>query len=248
MRDSIYDRCTNVDKCWYREVCDKYGTDDCEYTCKKFTQTDYLMQLSNLPKSKQCPMKLSMDFLEPSVAETLSVIIADCEYFVKKGFNLYLFGETGCGKTSWAVKIMLGYFSYIAEKNDFSCRGLYVSVPSFLRDSKMYMVNKSADFSEMLETIKTCDIVIWDDVGQTDPTSFESQWLYSYINERIFANKCNIFTSNLSPEQLEEKDNRLYSRACTGSDCLNITGLDLRSTKTYTYFMNSSETDGDENG
>ena len=206
------------------------------------------MQLSNLPKNMWKPIKISSDKLDSSVAETLSVIIADCEYFVKKGFNLYLYGKPGRGKTSWAIKIMLGYFAYIAETNDFTCRGIYISVPSFLRDARMYMVNKSEDFSDLLSTIKSCDIVIWDDIGQTDTTNFESQWLYSYINERLLAGKCNIYTSNLSPSELNKADKRLASRICVGSDCLSIDGPDYRPTKTYTYFMNSSETDGDENG
>ena len=241
MLEDSYIRCDDVNKCWYKEICDLYGTDGCRYTCKKFTQTDYLFQLSGLPRSKWKPMKLSMDMLNPDVSEILSVILADCEYFVKSGFNLYLWGDTGCGKTSWAVKIMNGYFAYVAEKNDFRPRGRYVSVPSFLRDAKMYMVNKSENFMDELRIIKECDIVIWDDIGQTDSTNFESQWIYSYVNERLFANKCNIFTSNLSPKELDESNKRLASRICKGADCLNITGPDLRCMNTYTYFMNNCE-------
>lgn len=241
MRDKVYERLEDVNKCWYKNVCDSFGTDECSYTCKKFTQTDYLFQLSDLPKSMWKPIPLVTDHLDPEVAEILNTIISDCEFFVKKGFNLYLYGEPGCGKTSWAVKIMNGYFSYIAEKNDFRPRGLYVSVPSFLRDAKMYMVTKSEDFTEYLSTIQNCDIVIWDDIGQTDSTNFESQWLYSYINERLFAKKCNIFTSNLSPDDLQKYDERMASRICMGSDCLHIDGIDMRFTNTYTYFMNSEE-------
>lgn len=241
LRDDNYERLTDINKCWYKGVCDKFQTEKCSFNCKKFTQTDYLFQLSNLPKSMWKPIKLSTEYLEPDVSEILNTVITDCEFFVKKGFNLYLYGEPGCGKTSWAVKIMNGYFSYVAEQNDFRTRGLYVSVPSFLRDAKMFLVTKSENFKEFLETIKVCDIVIWDDVGQTDTTNFESQWLYSYINERIFAKKCNIFTSNLSPDELRKHDERLESRICTGSDCLHIEGLDMRFTNTYTYFMNSEE-------
>ena len=250
MLDDAYERNTNVNKCWYKNICDKFGTDACEFTCKRFTQTDYLFQLSGLPKSKWKPINLSSDFLEPGVSEVLNTIIADCEYFVKKGFNLYLWGKTGCGKTSWAVKIMNGYFAYVAESSAFTPRGRYVSVPSFLRDAKMYLASKSPEFLELIKILQTCDIVIWDDVGQTDATNFESQWLYSFINERLFANKCNIFTSNLSPDDLERSNERLASRICVGSDCLNITGPDMRFKNTYTFFMNSEEVDSDgcENG
>lgn len=241
MLDDKYVRSENTSKCWYKDICDRYNTESCTYACKRFTQTDYLFQLSNLPKSCWGPQRLITDGLEPEVCETLETIVHDTEFFVKKGFNLYLWGETGCGKTSWAIKIMNNYFAMIAEKNDLTVRGLYVNTASFLRDSRLYMKYKSETYLDFLKKLQTCDVVIWDDIGQTDPTNYESQWLYSYINERILAKKSNIFTSNLSPEQLEKLDKRLESRICKGSDCLHITGIDMRYRNTYTEFMNSSE-------
>ena len=241
MRDEIYERTTDTNKCWYRNFCDKCGTGDCTYLCKKFTQTDYLFQLSNLPKSMWKPMRLTDSVMKPEVSEILNTIANDCEFFVRRGFNLYLYGDTGVGKTSWAVKIMNNYFAAIAEKNDFTVRGLYVNVPSFLRDSKLYLTYKSDNWIEFLSTIQNCDIVIWDDIGQTDATKYESQVVYSYINDRIFAKKCNIYTSNLTPDHLSKTDVRLHSRICENSDCLHIEGDDMRYKNTYTAFMNGSE-------
>lgn len=243
MRDENYDRLVDTNKCWYKDFCDKYGTHECVYTCRKFTQTDYLFQLSNLPKSMWKPMNLNPDYLSTSTSDILMTIVNDVEFFVRRGFNLYLFGDTGVGKTSWAVKIMNNYFACIADRNDFSVRGLYVNVPSFLRDSKLYLTYKSENWLEFLSTIQTCDIVIWDDIGQTDATKYESQIVYSYINDRIFAKKCNIYTSNLSPEQFAKVDARLHSRICENSDCLNVEGVDMRFKNTYTSYMNSGEVD-----
>ena len=241
MRDKIYDRRSDFENCWYRAVCEDCDTQRCSANCRKFTQTDYLLQLSNLPRSCWQPQRLSMQYLSPETTEILKTILVDCEFFIKKGFNLYLYGETGCGKTSWAIKIMLNYFAAIAESNDFSVRGLYINVSSFLRDSRLYMTYTSEDYLELLNTIKTCDVVIWDDIAQTTPTNYESQWLYSFINERVIAKKSNIFTSNLSPEQLSELDKRMYSRVCEGSDCLPITGIDMRSYNTYTKYMGGAD-------
>lgn len=241
MLDTNYDRSTDIEHCWYKTMCDKYGTALCKETCKKFTQTDYLFQTSNLPRSCWKSQRLDSSLLEPEVEEILNTITNDCEFFITQGFNLFLYGETGCGKTSWAIKIMNNYFAVIAERNDFSTRGLYINVSSFLRDAKLNMTYKSDKYYHLLSEIKSCDVVIWDDVGQTDPSNYESQWLYSFINERMLAKKSNIFTSNLSPQQLEKLDKRLESRICKGSDCLHITGIDMRSQNTYTAFMNSSE-------
>lgn len=243
MLDDRFTRRTDFEHCWYRDFCEKFGPESCTESCKKFTQTDYMFQMCDLPRSMWTAQRLETDELEPEAAEILNTVIADCEFFVRKGFNLYLYGGTGSGKTSWAVKIMNNYFAAIAERNAFDTRGLYINVPSFLRDSRLFMKYTKKDYLEYLETIKTCDIVIWDDIGQTDPTNYESQWLYSYINERVFAKKCNIVTSNLTPEQLQELDRRMHSRVCNGADCVHITGSDKRRNSTYSSFMNSGEVD-----
>lgn len=241
MRDEVYERRDDVSKCWYRDSCNIYGTPDCYYTCKRFTQADYLFQLSNLPES--CWRSFSLDTKEllPQVEDTLLKIYNDIEFFVKSGYDLYMYGESGCGKTSWAIKLLHAYFMEIAQKNDFTVRGIYINVSSFFIDAKLYMKYKSENYLELLRTLKKCDIVIWDDIGQTDPTTYESQLLYSFINERILAKKCNIFTSNLSPEQLEKVDKRLESRICKGATCLEITGTDKRKNNTYTHFLNGCE-------
>lgn len=239
--DELYVGRTDYQNCWYKDFCEYAGTEECDAQCKRFVQTDYLFQLSNLPKSCWTSQKLSTELLIPEVKETICTVMADIEFYVKSGFNMYLYGDTGCGKTSWAIKLMNNYFACIAEKNNFSTRGLFINIPSFLRDSKLHMTYKSNNFLDLLNTINVCDIVIWDEVGQTNPTNYESQWLYSYINERLLAKKCNIYTSNLSPEALREVDERLASRVCSESDCLEITGVDMRTTKTYTAFMNSGE-------
>ncbi len=234
MREDSYIPKTDTSKCWYKETCDSYGTDICRQSCKPFKQTDYLLQMSNLPVKKQNPARLDITYLSEQSALILPRILENIYSFVREGFNLYLYGDTGSGKTSWAIKIMNNYFASICEKNIYEPKGLYISTASFLRDAKLQMNYKSTDYYELLSTIQKCDIIIWDDICQTDLTSYESQCLYSYINERIFSKKCNIFTSNLSPEDLKNVDKRLYSRVCVGSDCVEMKGLDMRSSGTFT--------------
>ena len=244
MRDDLYCRNTDISRCWYREICDNVDTEQCSPYCRRYTQTDYLFQLSNLPESCWSSRRMDITFLSEDVSKTLLMILQDCEFFVKSGYNLYLYGESGCGKTSWAIKILNNYFAAVAETNDFTVRGLYINISAFLADAKLHMAYKSDNYYELLQTIKRCDLVVWDDVGQTDPTNYESQLLYSLINDRMLARKSNIFTSNLSPEQLERLDKRLESRICKGADCLHITGEDMRSKHTYKSFIEELENDG----
>lgn len=239
MREDKYTRITDVNQCWYRSMCSRCNTDECTITCKHLTQTKYLLDLSDLPESKKHPLVLEPSMLTPDSADYLTTVLDDIKNFVRSGFNLYLWGDTGSGKTSWAVKLLTNYFSAICEHNAFRCAGLYVSVPSFLRDAKLRMSYKQPDYQEYLQTIQDCDIVVWDDIIQTGPTEYESQWLYSYINERMFANKCNIFTSNRSPDELATLNAALHSRICTVSDCIEVTGYDMRGTTTYRQYLSN---------
>lgn len=240
-RDSIYKHREDYQNCWYKDFCDKFLNNECHSTCNKFSQTDYMFQLSNLPKSMWRAIRLDDTKLNPETAEILNTIVADINYFVVHGYNLFLYGLPGTGKTSWAIKLMNNFFASVAEKNGFRTRGLFISVPSFLRDAKLRITYKDDDYLEFLKDIQRCDIVIWDELEQTSPTSFESQWLYSFINERILAGKCNIFTSNKTPDELGVSDPLMKSRVCNSSDCLEITGPDRRKYNKYSYHMSAWE-------
>lgn len=240
MRDSMYDRLTDVSKCWCKDTCENVGTDKCKMDCVQFTQMDYMFQMSNLPKKCWRVPTLETDVLSDDAVKLVGDILYDIVFFVKKGYNLYLYGDTGTGKTTLAVKLLGTYFKESATKSNFHTRGLFVNVPSFLRDAKLNMTYTNDNFREFLSDIQKCDLVVWDELCQTDPTAFESQWLYSYINERIMNEKSNIFTSNLSLEEFDIADKRLSSRVCSCSDCIHFSGEDRRHRMRYSDFRENS--------
>lgn len=238
-RSDLYETWLDTDKCWFKQNCGLYGTEHCVYNCSQFEQTHYLLCLSNLPKKYTEPQHLDLTVLSQECYPYISKLYKDSIDFVNRGGQVYLYGDAGVGKTSWATQILTNYFANISIQSHFQCRGLFISVPSFLRDAKFYITYKNSNYSELLETLKVCDLVVWDDIMQTNPTDYESQWLYSYINERIQNNLANIYTSNLSPHDLSEVDKRLYSRVCVGSDCIEITNKDMRANHTYFQLMNA---------
>lgn len=237
MRYDLYCKNENYNTCLCKNKCSMYRTDSCNENCATFVQTDYMFQLSGLPHCWWRNIEFDFDSVNSNHFSTLEKICNNVELFVRNGFNLFLWGETGVGKTSLAIKLMLNYFIAIADRTDYITRGLFINVPSFLRDYRLNMTNQTSNWRELLESIKTCDIVIFDDLFQTVETKFESQIVYSYINDRIFADKSCIFTSNLDPERIESIDERLYSRICEGSDCVNISGSDARRTRKFSDFM-----------
>lgn len=40
----------SIDKCWYQQICNKYNTTQCNTNCIRYSEMNYLIQSSNLPK------------------------------------------------------------------------------------------------------------------------------------------------------------------------------------------------------
>ena len=234
VREENYFTITDVNQCMFRNHCDKFGSDVCTWQCHKMDGMNYLMSLSNLPLKYKRPQKLQTDcFRDDALAEYLDYILSNPEFFVDQGYNAYFYGPVGSGKTSWAVQCLIAYFAAISPKNGHNVSGLFVNAPKLLKDIKFHMTHKSENFKELIETLEVTKLVVWDDILQTDPTAFESQWIYSLINSRLMNGLSNIYTSNISPEQLQNIDIRLHSRVCEESDCLYFDCPDMRGSHKY---------------
>ena len=242
MRDDLHVTLMDTTKCWYRNNCPDYESDKCNYMCPQMQQTKYCLDLSNLPYTFRKPQNLNINILPENIRTYIEYVLDNIEYYVSSGYGAVFYGNVGCGKTSWAVKMMTTYFCRIAKRNNFICRGLFIPVASFLRDVKLNIAYKDKDFLELINTIKECDIVIWDDIIQTIPTEYESQWLYSLINERIMNGKTNICTTNLTPKEFERVDKRLYSRLISANDVFEFSNIgDIRKFHTFQAEINAVE-------
>lgn len=230
MRSDLHTTKHRTDNCWYKDNCSKYQTEDCCWKCRKMQQTKYMMDLSNLESPLKSFTGLDISLLNKPCAEYIEAVLYDPRYFVDFGDNAYFYGPTGTGKTSWACRILIEYFSQVAESSYNQCRGLFVSVPTLLRDIKCDIghPHENPDFMEFIRTIETTDLVIWDDIGVTMPTDYETIWLYSLISKRLLAKRANIFTSNVEPHSYLIERPQLASRICLVSDCVEFTGADLR--------------------
>ena len=123
--------------------------------------------------------------------------------------NLYLYGNTGCGKSHLAVAL-------VRDKID-----LRYPRKSFARTQLKKICSEiwAADFKEKIDVLRyysTVKILIIDDLGaeKTKDEQVESV-LYDILDQREQAGlKGLIFTSNLAPEDLVSsvKDGRIVSR------------------------------------
>lgn len=209
--------------CWYRKVC----TYDFCTNCIRYSEMKYLMDNSGLSKNKQRPIPLDGS-RDPESFQLLAEIKTDIVNFVNNGESLYIFSEnTGNGKTSWAIKLLLKYFDSIWAGNGFRVRGYFQHVPT--------LFNTLKDFSKSHEALKntlaTTDLVVWDDIASTKLSDYDAQQLLIIIDQRVSDGLSNIYTGNLTSQEALTKavGQRLASRIWNMSTLVEFKGKDRRS-------------------
>lgn len=197
----------------------------------RFQEMMYLIETSGVPK-QTIGVKLIPDNKDFDQFVRLATIQENIVEFVETGSNLYLFSHTcGNGKTTWTIKLLLQYFNEIWACNNFKERGLFINVPTFLTKIKTVIGRPDEQFEIMRELIEKVDIVIWDDIASTKLTDYEYNTLLTYIDRRTLESKCNIYTGNISPEELDKYvGQRLASRILNHSAVVQLKGKDMRRT------------------
>jgi DNA replication protein DnaC len=152
-----------------------------------------------------------------------------CE-FVDFGNNLYLYSKfCGNGKTTWSIKLLLQYFNEVWPCNNFRERGLFINVPTFLTKIKSVIGRPDEQFENMRAIIDSVDIVVWDDIASTKLSDFDYNTLLTYIDKRTVEERCNIYTGNILPTDLDKYvGQRLASRILGHSTTIELKGRDRR--------------------
>lgn len=207
--------------CWYKNVC---SFDTC-VNCIRYAEMKYLMTHSGIPKSRQKPQMLDAG-VDYDAFVSLALIKDDILQFVERGDNLYICSnETGNGKTSWAIKILLKYFDRIWPGNGFKVRGYFQHVPMFFNTLKDFSNNHDA----LKNTLENADLVVWDDIAASKLSDYDINQLLIYLDKRIIEGKSNIFTGNITSRDKLTKvlGSRLASRIWSSS-VIELKGKDRR--------------------
>ena len=216
-------------RCYAEYYCKK-DKSFCNELCGGYRVLRALYTLSRIPLGYRYNMALIPQQRDLEAFETLNQFKESIVENVGKGKSLYIWGKnTGCGKTSWACKIMNHYFRKIAFSSGLENEGLYIYLPTFLNNIRESFDGKSLEFEEELEMVTKCKLLIIDDIGSEKLTEWVRERIVSIIHTRVSNGLSTIYTSNLSPEELKaEMGDRISSRILGGACVVEITGADRR--------------------
>ena len=162
-----------------------------------------------------------------SSLKTMKNAVYECHRFIddfeNKPKNLFLYGNTGVGKTFLshciAKELMDSAYSVIY----FTAAGLF----DILAENT-FGKRQDKD-SDVFEHIYDCDLLIIDDLGTELPNSFTVSQLFICLNERILRQKSTIISTNLALEDIKSiYSERTFSRISSNYTLLRITGDDIR--------------------
>lgn len=215
----------NRSDCWYSKSC-SITDENCIYHCLRYDEMKYLMNNSGIPKVRQIPDELVPTCNEDLIAfRHLAQIKSNIAELVSNGYSLCIVSNnTGNGKTSWAIKIMLKFFNDVWAGNGFRVRGMFVHVPTLLLQLKDFNNPLSKEYRDNL---MNCDLVIWDDIASSGISNYDYTQLLSYIDQRVLNKKSNIYTSNVADDMNRILGERLTSRV-NASEVVRLYGKDER--------------------
>jgi DNA replication protein DnaC len=190
----------------------------------------YDQSLLSLKQRKHKPLRLDADGTDRDAFNKLKSIEDNIEKFVNTGTNLYIHSPiSGNGKTEWSLRLLQSYIGKIWFKSDLRCRVLFINVPRYLISLKESITTPSDYVDHIKKNIFDADIVVFDELGIKAATTFEFENLLNFINTRIDLGKSNIYTSNLTASELNDRlGSRLYSRILNMSVDVEFRGADKR--------------------
>jgi DNA replication protein DnaC len=115
---------------------------------------------------------------------------------------LYILGPRGSGKTHLAAAI--------AQETD------AMPLEWWMTNNLLNALRADnfANHDQLLQRVKTCDLLVLDDLGAEHKTGWAEATLFSIVYERDMHNRLLLITSNISPRQLSERTrDRIYGKS-----------------------------------
>ena len=161
-----------------------------------------------------------------SSLETARRAVRDCQIFIEdfdnKPKNLFLYGNTGVGKT---------FLSNCVAKELLE-RGysvIYFTAFQLFDILSKGVFDRDADAIAAHQNIFDCDLLIIDDLGTEFANSFTTSQLFLCVNERLLRQKSTIISTNLNLNQMVDMySERTWSRISSNYSLIKLFGDDIR--------------------
>ncbi len=165
----------------------------------------------------------------PTPYKNASNVLNTCKSFVsnfKKEFNnLFIYGETGLGKTFLTLCIAK---DLIANSNQVLYLSSSILFNKVLAEVEM---NHSEDpgVLAMYRYVSSCDLLIIDDLGTEFTNTYVTSKLFELINDRTARKLSTIISSNLNLKEVSERySERINSRIIESYTVLPMYGNNIR--------------------
>lgn len=206
--------------------------------CYKTKRIKYLFEYSNLSDvmKEQTFDKFRLDcYSDRECGEMMSPmknagrVLSKCKSFVEKeeyknGKNIFLFGDTGLGKTFLCSCIA----NELINKGVSTLYQTSYNIISEMEEQKF----RYADNTQKTNLYYNVPVLIIDDMGTEFSSSFTSAVMFDIINNRIIRNLSTIISTNLMIDELEKTyDVRIQSRIVGEFELLKLYGDDIRAKK-----------------
>lgn len=151
--------------------------------------------------------------------------VENFEEIKKLKTGLYIYGDTGNGKTTIAKAIANELFNK-------EYRVLMLSFNKAIDKINEDNGNTQENSNHFKQTIRNCDLIILDDFGSTNPSEFQLKRIYNLINYLYENRKIVIITSNISRKDLgvetEFSQKRIFDRIIEMTYGVLISGVGIR--------------------
>jgi DNA replication protein DnaC len=167
---------------------------------------------------------MARDLSTKAALADVAAFVDELEERLDSGRGLWLFGETGTGKTTLAMLISK------AALEAGRTVAIY-SLPKLLaRIRRTYDSEPGGDsYLSFFERLTAVDLLHIDDLGAEKRSDWVLEQLYALINERYEAERSVLITTNLPHEELEEQiGSRTVSRLSQMCDEVPLFGPDRR--------------------
>lgn len=190
-----------------------------------------LFELSGLPKKYFEPQHLVKREVDAECWDWLEDVRNNIVEEVQRGLNIVITSTTvGNGKTSWAVRLLQRYLAETALDGRMVEKGMFVVSAQLLTEFGDYNYFQTMkEFLERFEKLKTCDLLVIDEIGGGSLTKASYPYLYDLVNYRVDNNLSTIYTTNYTDEEvINLLGQRLYSRIYDTSVVLEFEASNVR--------------------